>query len=78
MNPAAQLVELTEVTGPLDQVASKIYVNPAHVVMVERGINASNPDGQAFVSLVTLAGLQGKRRVSGSPADVRKALIGAR
>jgi hypothetical protein len=67
------LVELTEVTGPLDTEGSKLYVNPRHVALVERGVNASAPDRQSFVSEITIAGV-GKRRVNGSPAEVKRIL----
>jgi hypothetical protein len=70
------LIELTEVTGPLDAEGQKLYVNPRHVALVERGVNASAPDRQSFVAEITIVGV-GKRRVQGSPAEVKRALNSA-
>lgn len=65
--------ELTEVTGPLDTEGHALYVNPRHVALIERVTNASAPERQSFVSEITIAGA-GKRRVVGSPTEVRKRL----
>jgi hypothetical protein len=71
------LVELTEVGGTLDAPLGKVFVNPRHVAMVRRGLNASDPERQSFVSELTIDGI-GKVRVEGTPTQVTKQLNGAR